>query len=72
MENKTNAKTVNEVAETLGKIAGWFLSSAFILWGWSVAAPHLNAPLFTYWEIFAMRMALSSLTNILRSSGRKG
>lgn len=40
-------------------VIGWFVSTAFILWGWTVLAPHLNAPLFTYWEVFAMRMGFS-------------
>lgn len=39
----------------------WFISAAFILWGYSTIAPHLNAPLFNYWEIFSMRMALSCI-----------
>ena len=46
-------------------VAHWLVSTAFILWGWSVAAPHLNAPMFTYWEVFAMRMALSHVMAIL-------
>ena len=46
-------------------VARWLVSTAFILWGWSVIAPHLNAPMFTYWEVFAMRMALSHVMAIL-------
>lgn len=36
----------------------WFISSAFILWGYSTIAPLWNLPYFGYWDIFAMRMAL--------------
>ncbi len=46
-------------------VIGWLCSTIFIWWGWSVLAPHLNAPLFDYWEIFAMRMALSCVMKIL-------
>jgi hypothetical protein len=46
-------------------IAGWFASAAFIWWGWNIFAWHFNLPQFGYMEIFAMRMALSSLFKIL-------
>ena len=49
----------------VGKVAFWFISAAFIMWGWNTVAPHLNAPLFNYWEIFAIRMALSHIMYIL-------
>ena len=56
-------------AENLGTLFGyvilWFISAAFIMWGWNTLAPHLNAPTFGYWEIFAMRMGLSSVMSIL-------
>lgn len=55
------------LATIIGNVCGWFLSAAFILWGWSVIAPHLNAPLFNYWEIFAMRVALGSVVAMFRS-----
>jgi len=50
----------------ISRILRWFASSAFILWGWTVIAPHLNAPLFNYWEIFAMRMAFSSVVTMFK------
>lgn len=28
----------------VGKIAGWFISAAFIWWGWNVFAWHFNLP----------------------------
>lgn len=63
MEEKLNK--IKENSEKAGKIVGkgigWFLSAGFIYWGWTVVAPHLNAPEFTYWEIFAIRMALGSI-----------
>ena len=56
-------------AEKLGALFGyvilWFISAAFIMWGWNTLAPHLNVPTFGYWEIFAMRMGLSSVMSTL-------
>lgn len=46
-------------------IASWFASSAFIWWGWNIFAWHFNLPQFGYMEIFAMRMALTSIFKIL-------
>ena len=64
----TNKKqeTIDNISNIIARVCTWLLSSAFILWGWNVLAPHLNAPLFGYWEIFAMRMAFSSIFSIIR------
>lgn len=48
------------------KICVCFASALFIWWGWNVLAPYLNAPSFSYWEIFAMRMALAHIVDIIR------
>lgn len=57
----------------VGKIAVWFISAAFIWWGWNVFAWHFNLPQFEYMEVFAMRMALSQLMVIFwQITGRKG
>ena len=48
----------------LGVPLWWLISAAFILWGYSTIAPHLNAPLFTYWEMMAIRMAIGSLARM--------
>ena len=63
-------KKKNEnLAETLGTLVGtigaWLISAGFIMCGWNVVAPHLNAPLFSYWEVFAIRMGLSCLMKII-------
>lgn len=69
MENKIftdkENKTKENITNILAKIIVYFASAGFIMWGWNVIAPHLNAPLFNYWEIFAMRMALTHITSIL-------
>ena len=57
----------------VGRIAGWFISAAFIWWGWNIFAWHFNLPQFGYMEVFAMRMALSNLMVIFwQIKGRKG
>ena len=59
----------NTTAEMFGTIivtvTHWFFSALMIWWGWSVLAPYLNAPIFTYWQIFAMRMALTYIMQIM-------
>lgn len=49
----------------VGKIATWFITAAFIWWGWNIFAWHFNLPQFEYMEIFAMRMALTAIMRIL-------
>ena len=60
---KTIAKTTI-IGNFIGKIGFYFLTGAFLYWGWNVVAPHLNAPLFTYWEMMAIRMAIGSLVRM--------
>ena len=59
------------ISDLLAKIISYFISAAFIWWGWTVLAPHLNAPIFSFMEIFAMRMMFSSITYILWQKGVK-
>ena len=68
MENVSKEKIVVSIANVIG----WFISSAFIMWGWNTLAPHINCPLFSYWEIFAMRMALSYTIAIFVGNIKKG
>lgn len=49
----------------IGKIATWFITAAFIWWGWNIFARHFNLPQFEYMEVFAMRMALTCIMKIL-------
>lgn len=70
MDNDTliieeNNTTIENLAKIFAKVCTYFISALFIWWGWNVLAPHLNAPLFDYWEIFAMRMALTYVVSIL-------
>lgn len=65
MENKEEKKVPELLGDLIGTILNWFLTAGFIYWGWTVVAPHLNAPMFTYWEVFAIRMALFSLMTII-------
>ena len=63
-------EVVNNISKIIARVCVWFLSTAFILWGWNALAPHLNAPLFSYWEIFAMRMAFSDIIGIINPKSK--
>ena len=65
MNNNTEKKISASISELLASIIIWLISAGFIMWGWNTLAPHINCPLFTYWEIFAMRMGLSYLMAII-------
>ena len=65
MNNNIKNENSAIIFDIIANIATWFVSAGFIMWGWNTLAPHLNCPLFTYWEIFSMRMALSYLISII-------
>ena len=65
MKNTTKNKISITIAPLLSAIVIWFISAGFIMWGWNTLAPHINYPLFSYWEIFAMRMGLSFFMSII-------
>lgn len=60
------------VAKNLGEIIGttccWLIETGFIYWGYLTLAPHLNAPEFTYMEIFSIRMGLAYLLKVIRGN----
>ena len=72
---KMNFKKMN-VAQVLGTMVGrvalWFVSAAFIWWGWNTFAWHFNLPQFEYMEVFAMRMALTYIMKIFWQKTEKG
>ena len=53
------------IAELIAKITHHFVTAFFIMWGWNTLAPHINAPTFTFLEVFAMRMGFSYLMAIV-------
>ena len=55
-----------------GRVALWFVSAAFIWWGWNTFAGHFNLPQFEYMEVFAMRMALTNIMKIFWQKTEKG
>lgn len=65
MKITTENKISIAIAPLLSAIAIWFISAGFIMWGWNTLAPYINCPLFSYWEIFAMRMGLSFFMSII-------
>lgn len=65
--------TAGQVFGTIaGKVAVWFISAAFIWWGWNTFAWHFNLPQFEYMEVFAMRMALTFIMKIFWQKTEKG
>lgn len=64
--------TKGRIVDLIASIIGWFVSSAFIMWGWNTLAPYIDCPPLSYWEIFAMRMALSNIIAIFVGNIRKG
>lgn len=60
---------IGTILYTVGK---WFVTAAFIWWGWNIFAWHFNLPQFEYMEIFAMRMALTSIMKIFWQRTEKG
>ena len=67
MNNNTKKKESisTTITDLIARIIVWLISAGFIMWGWNTLAPHINCPIFTYWEIFAMRMGLTYFTSII-------
>ena len=63
-KKKTWASTLGEI---IGEVAVWFLTALFMWWGWSVLAPHLNAPMFSYMEMVALRVGFHGLARTIRA-----
>ena len=59
---------INTIAKFVGYVGATFISAALIMWGWNTVAPHLNAPQFGYWEVYAMRMGLKSLIKLFKNN----
>ena len=68
--NKQEKKTAGAIVGTLlGSVAGWFICAALLMWGWGIVAPHLNAPLFSYWEMFGIYVSLRIVGKALFKKG---
>lgn len=65
-----NMSESKSIASQLGNLAGnalwFFLYPALCYWGWNALAPHLNAPLFNYWEVLCIGYGFRWLTASLR------
>lgn len=53
------------ITKLIERTARYFTTAFFIMWGWNTLAPHINAPTFTFLEVFAMRMGFSYLMAIV-------
>lgn len=60
------------IGTILSAVSKWFATAALIWWGWNIFAWHFNLPQFEYMEIFAMRMALTSIMKIFWQRTEKG
>lgn len=69
MEEKLNKiKITSEKAGTfIGKVIAWLISAGFLYLAWGIIAPHLNLPVLTYWEVFIIRMAISSFITMFKN-----
>lgn len=69
MEEKLNKIkiTSEKVGTFIGKVITWFISAGFLYLAWGIIAPHLNLPILTYWEIFIIRMAISSFIAMFKN-----
>lgn len=50
---KYNTET-NIITTYVANIVSFFLYPFFVYKGWTALAPHLNFPLFGYWEVFCI------------------
>lgn len=66
-----NTTMIDTIAEFVGYVGATFISAVLIMWGWNIVAPHLNAPQFGYWEVYAMRMGLQSFIKLFKNNKKK-
>lgn len=64
-EEELKKKTGENIRKIIANVGVWFLSALFIWWGWNTLAYHLNLFALGYWEVFAIRMAFSSIFKII-------
>ena len=63
----TEKKSVSDsIVELLATVLVLFLEALCIFGAWSILAPHLNAPLFTYWQTMLFLLAFRAVTRGLR------
>ena len=64
-----NVKSIAfKIGYLIGTIAYRLIAAGFLMWGWNTIAPHLNAPMFSYWETFAIYMGLNALAKVFRKT----
>lgn len=54
------------IGTVVGEVLVWFINAGFLMWGWNTIAPHLNCPILSYWEVFAIRMGIDALAKIFK------
>lgn len=53
-KQSTEDRFIDNLATFVANALWFFLYPALVMWGWEALAPHLNAPLFAYWEVFCI------------------
>ena len=67
-KQSTEDRFIDNLATFVANALWFFLYPALVRWGWEALAPHLNAPLFAYWEVFCIcHGARWSLSFVFRS-----
>lgn len=64
--NTEKKSTSDNIIELVTTVAVLFLEALCIFGAWSILAPHLNAPLFTYWQTMLFLLAFRVITRGLR------
>lgn len=51
---KKNVNLSDMLIDAIAWAFWYFLNPAIVMWGWEALAPHLNMPLFSYWQSFCI------------------
>lgn len=64
--NKTEKTTMELLKDLIVSLILIFFLPLCMRWGWNVLAPHLNAPVFGYWEMMGIRLGLCAITSTFK------
>ncbi len=59
--NTEKKSTRDSIIELVTTVVVLFLEVLFVFGAWSILAPHLNAPLFTYWQTMLFLLAFRAI-----------
>lgn len=68
-EKKAKTEIISKaLGQLVGQVVLWFLSAWFLQMGFNTVGalwPSLGLPVVTFWQVFWVRMGLSTLTKVL-------